>query len=118
MLCQILRNSSSLIFPCDMPFLTSEFLYCLLEKSIGSDITICGVKGRLQPRVGVYLDRCLPYIEDKIEKSQLSLLVLIKNNELSANIIEEKEVKNYGQPERLFFNINTKDELEKTADML
>ena len=66
----------------------------------------------------MYSDRCLPYIEDKIEKIQLSSCELIRNNELSTNIIEEKEVENYGQPERLFFNINTKDELEKTADML
>ena len=65
----------------------------------------------------MYSNRCLPYIEDKIERPP-SLLERIKNKELSTNIIEEKEVENYGQPERLFFNINTKDELEKATDML
>jgi len=52
----------------------------------------------------VYSNKCLPYIEDNIERNHLSLLELIKNKELSTNIdiIEEKEVENYGQPERLF----------------
>ena len=113
-----LLRSSSLIFPCDMPFLTSEFLYCLLEKSIACDITICRIKDKLQPQVGVYSNKCLPYIEDNIERNQLSLLELIKNRGLAINIIKEQEVKNYGAPERLFFNINTREDFAKAEEMV
>ena len=101
-----------------MTFLTSELLYCLLEKSIGSDITICRIKGRLQPQVGVYSSKCLPYIEDNIKRNQLSLVELTKNRELSKNIIKEQEVKNYGAPERLFFNINTREDFAKAEGMV
>lgn len=109
---------SSLIFPCDMPFLTSEFLSCLLEKSIDCDITICRIKGRLQPQVGVYSNKCLLYIEDNIKRNQLSLVELTKNRELSKNIIKEQEVRTYGEPQRLFFNINTREDFAKAEGMV
>ena len=114
----LLKNSRVLIFPCDMPFLTPEFLLFLRKESNQYDITVCRINGKIQPQVGVYSNNCLPYIEKKIENLQFDIHGLLDEKNLEFNIVEETEVKNFGNPERLFFNINTMEELNRAEEIL
>ena len=113
----LLRYGRCLIFPCDMPFLTAEFITFLREKSHYHDITICRINGKIQPQVGVYSGSCLPYIEENIEQRKFSLLGLLEEKNIKIKVIEEVEVKNFGSPEKLFFNINTIKELKRAEEI-
>ena len=113
----LLEREKVLIFPCDTPFLTPQLLSFIWRRGENFDITVCRIKNIIQLQVGVYSNRCLPYIEKRIERNRLSLMGLLEEKALKVEIIEEEEIKIFGDPEKLFFNINTKEELRKAEEI-
>lgn len=109
----LLQSGKVLILPCDMPFLTPELLSFLIENSVGHDITICRIGDRLQPQVGVYSKRCLPHLKDQMNKNLFALQDLAQNRNLAVCILDENELQKFGPLEKLFLNINTREDLEK-----
>ncbi len=105
-----------LLFPVDMPFLHPGFLAFLLREGEGRDLLVCRVGGEIQPQVGVYSRRCLPFVEERLERGAWSLKGLLEEP-LDGRVLEEDEVALWGNPARLFFNINTPEDLERAREM-
>jgi molybdopterin-guanine dinucleotide biosynthesis protein A len=106
------QHGRTLLLPCDMPFLTSAFLLFLLEQSRNHDITTCRVESLLQPHVGVYSQACLEKVRRFLEEGTYSLFLLVREGGLRVRMVEEEEIAAFGDPRRLFFNINTKRDME------
>jgi len=112
------RCERVVLLPCDMPFLTSELLRFLLRRAEGLDLLAPEVGGRLQPQVGVYGRACLPIIERNIERGELSLLALFEEPSLRRGVVGEEEVRKFGDPGRLFLNLNTEEDLRRAEGLI
>lgn len=109
----LLAYGRTLIFPCDMPFLTADFLLFLLERAAGHDITVCRLAGFVQPQVGIYSAGCLSRVKELIRAGTYSLFKLTRDGKLNVRIVDEEEFFHIGDPDKIFLNINTSEELEK-----
>ena len=105
-----------LIIPVDTPFLPMGLLETLLEEGEMVDILVCEINGRVQPQVGTYKRSCLLWIEQAFTQGDWSLKGLL-NRPLRRRVLRHNEVAVWGDPELMFFNINTPEDLE-TAEMI
>ncbi len=94
-----------LLLGCDMPFLTSELLHWLAAQP---GAAMAQVGDRAQP----LLSRCVPSQRDALTEAlaaRRSLRTAIMA--LSPQIVDERELQRFGDPERLCFNVNDPGEL-------
>src|SRR3989337_1767579 len=108
-----MKNLYGLVTPLDTPLLTSEFLNYLKENAIGYDVTVPRWERRIEPLIAVYSKNLLPIMKEWIKKNSASYLFVQETN-LRVRFIEEEEISKFGNPETLFLNINTEEDL-KTA---
>ncbi len=109
--------SRVLILPVDMPFLSTDLLSFLLHQEGGHDILTCQVRDALQPQVGVYSKSCLSFAKKNLAKGDCSLKGLL-STPLIVKVIRESELTIFGDPELMFLNINTPEDLEKATNKM
>jgi molybdopterin-guanine dinucleotide biosynthesis protein A len=114
----LVRYGRTLLLPCDMPFLNTPFLRLLLEKSRHTDIVTCRVGELVQPQVGVYSAECLGAVDEMIGQGRYSLFRMLQEGGLKVLVLEEEDVERFGDPVRLFLNINTADDLRHAEKLL
>ena len=114
----LLKNKRVLILPCDMPFMSHELLSYIIEQSIGYDITVPKVNNIIQMQTGVYSNKCIRPIEENIKNKQYSLFKLLNSNKLKVKIIEEYEIKKFGESNIMFSNINSPEDLKKAEKLI
>lgn len=109
---QGLRTAYGLVLACDLPLISVEVLSHLGNKVDGEiDMVVPRWGGRVEPLAGIYSKRCLPFLEDMINKERLAPKRLLSETDLRINFVEEEELSLFGEPKLLFFNVNTKEEL-------
>lgn len=97
---------------CDMPFIDPEFIAYMVKRSVSYDIVVPRSREGRQPLHALYSRRCLNRIERQIKENQLKIARLyecLKTLEIGPDEIaghSRKEV------ERMFFNVNTKEDWE------
>jgi molybdopterin-guanine dinucleotide biosynthesis protein A len=101
-----------LLLACDMPFLTPELLDWLagLEGAVMPEI-----EGRPQP----LLARCEPQHGPSLQeslRSESSLTAAMMA--LDPRIVDEEELRRFGRPEQLCFNVNDLDDLQAAEEWL
>jgi molybdopterin-guanine dinucleotide biosynthesis protein A len=96
---------------CDMPFLTSEFFEFVKLQKKDYDVLVPEYNSYLEPLAAVYSKKCLPFISDSLKKDQLKLKSFFPK--VKVRIIKETVIREIGEPEKLFFNINYKEDVEK-----
>ena len=104
------RKKKTLLFPCDMPLVTIEFLKILIDQADGFDITIPQQSGAIQPLCAVYSKNVIPAVEEQLQKGSFSLLSLLKNPKLRIKIVKVENKFNEDDTNFLFFNVNTPEE--------
>jgi len=98
---------------CDVPMISSDFIFWLLNKSGNASITLPMYKDKIQQMIGVYSKQVLSNFKESTEKEHLKLSQV--NKDMACEIIDiEKEYANFD--ELIFSNINTKNELISIAD--
>jgi molybdopterin-guanine dinucleotide biosynthesis protein A len=106
-----LQNSTSeknFIVGCDMPFVTREAIETVIKQSYGYQITLPLNADQLEPLFGVYTTDC------KDEWLRLVREGIVKLHELVTHFnLKKLKTDNNGLfAEKLFMNINTRQELE------
>lgn len=76
--------------------------------SRGMQTTVARVEGRLQPLPGLYLPADLPVLEGALH-AQASLRATL--GELDPGVLEETELRELGEPRRLYFSVNDRRDL-------
>jgi molybdopterin-guanine dinucleotide biosynthesis protein A len=94
---------------CDMPFVSEDLVRYLLAQAPDHDIVVPRMGGEFEPMHAVYTRTCLPVIAANLEARRLRLLALF--DAVRVRVVEEAEVRQFGDPERLFFNCNTPADL-------
>ncbi len=117
-LCKM-KNFYALVTSVDNPLLTIEFLNYLKENAIGYDAVVPRWKRGIEPLVAVYSKNPLLTMKEWIKKEKnLAPYLFVQELDLRVRFIEEEEISKFGDPEILFFNINTKEDLKKAKRMI
>lgn len=98
---------------CDMPFLNRPFIEYMIERCSNNDIVVPKSSDGLQPLHAIYSKRCLPSMKILIDRDQLKITGFYKG--LKILEIPEDIIKSYDPEEKMFINVNTREDLEKTS---
>ena len=110
------RHQRALVLAVDMPLVPVEFLRYLALAGAEADITLPRWV-RVEPLVGVYARSCIPPLAASLEQGRESLADFAQNTALAVRFVEEEEIRRFGEPRHLFFNVNTPEDV-KTAEVL
>jgi molybdenum cofactor guanylyltransferase len=112
------RSPRLLVIPVDMPLLTASFLRFLGGRDPDAAVTVPRWRAGLEPLVAVYHRHCLGEMADRVDRGDTALHSFISSTALAVRLVGETEIEVYGEPERLFLNINTPDDLIRAERLL
>jgi len=96
-----------------MPFVTGDLLRLLRDRASRSSFaTIPTGASGLEPFCAVYTPKCLPWIEAALAANDLRMTRLLDRLPEFARV-SATDVAAIGDPARLFFNVNTAEDLEE-----
>jgi molybdopterin-guanine dinucleotide biosynthesis protein A len=99
----------------DMPFVPVGLLQALVDGAVAGnyDAFLPESSGRrgLEPLCAVYGPACGPAIARRLETGDLKAISF--HTDVSVGILSLAEVKAFGDPDEMFFNVNTPDDLER-----
>ena len=100
---------------CDMPFLNEGIIRLLVSLSGHDDVIVPVVRGHYEPLHAIYSVRCLPGIEDLINKSDLKIAKMYSH--FSVLAVPESLLSEYDPRLRFIMNLNTPDDLKKAREL-
>ena len=107
------RRDGIVVIACDMPFASADLVRKFVEvaNSHGADLVVPQSGGRrgVEPLCAFYSNRCIAAIEDAIERDDLRMVGFY--DEVRTVTIPLVDVRRFGDPDVLFMNVNTRDEL-------
>lgn len=108
----VAAESSVLIVAWDMPFVPGALLRALRDAGEGGDAVVpeSGSKRGLEPLCAWYAPACIDPIEKRLTAGDLRVIGFYEDIRLVR--LPPSEVARHGDPERMFMNVNTPDELD------
>jgi molybdopterin-guanine dinucleotide biosynthesis protein A len=97
----------------DMPFVTEGLLGALAEGATEWDAFLPESDGRrgVEPLCAVYGPACRAAIERRLHAGDLRAIAF--HDDVRVGILSLEQVRRYGDPAELFFNVNTPDDLKR-----
>jgi molybdopterin-guanine dinucleotide biosynthesis protein A len=97
----------------DLPFLTASLLSALLEGMTGVDACVpeSGGPRGLEPLCAAYGQPCRSAIERRIAAGDLRAIAF--HDDVRVGTLPLARVRTFGDPARLFFNVNTPEDVER-----
>jgi len=97
----------------DMPFVTPGLLGALVDGSAGYDAFLPESDGKrgVEPLCAVYGPACAPAIERRLALGDLKAIGF--HPEVKVGTLPLERVREFGEPDVLFFNVNTPEDLER-----
>ncbi len=101
---------------CDMPFIKPQLVKLLLERSSLGDVVVpCSSKGP-EPLMAIYSKCCLQPIRESLESGEKRLISFFES--VKVYYLKAEEISKVDLEEISFFNINTREDLEKAREMI
>lgn len=99
----------------DMPFVTAPLLHALIARFDQGDVDAVlpessGRRG-LEPLCAVYGPACSPAIAQRLASGDLKAISF--HDDVRVGIVPLAQVRTFGAPDDLFFNVNTPEDLER-----
>lgn len=94
----------------DMPFLDIGLIRYMVKESDGFDAVVPRVGSLLEPLHALYSKRCVPAVEKHLEENDLRVQSFL--GDVRTRYIEGGEIRRFGDPEAIFFNINCREDIE------
>jgi molybdopterin-guanine dinucleotide biosynthesis protein A len=113
----LVHAETVLVVAWDMPFVTDALVRALVSRlttEVGAVVPV-GPRGP-EPMCAVYTRDCLDAFQRALDAGDLRLTALVERLPRVAPL-PLREIEKLGEPERLFFNVNTPDDL-RAAEML
>lgn len=95
---------------CDMPFLSKAFIKYMMEHVGSYDIIVPDPADGLQPLHAIYEKSCLPSIKKVISANELKITGFYRG--LKIFRISEDIIKSFDPEGRMFFNVNSREDLK------
>ena len=107
----------ALVVAWDMPFVSPGLLDALARKSDGYDAFLPQSGGRrgLEPLCAVYGPACEPAIRARLDRRDYRAIGF--HPEVRVGTLPLAEVAAFGDPDTLFFNVNTADDLARAEEL-
>lgn len=106
-------GSAVLIVAWDMPFVPAELLRALraLAEGDGSDVAVpeSGSRRGVEPMCAYYAPPCLPAIERAVARDDRRVVAFF--DEVRVTRMNAEDVARVGDPEHIFMNVNTPEDL-------
>jgi molybdopterin-guanine dinucleotide biosynthesis protein A len=107
-------KAAVLVVAWDMPFVSGALLRHL--RALGDDgvdavLPASGSRRGLEPMCAWYAPTCLPAIEAALDRDDRRLVAFL--DDVHVTRVPAEVVARFGDPERLFLNVNNADELER-----
>lgn len=101
----------------DMPFVSRELLVRLGAALEGHDVAVPAGPGRrgVEPLCAAYGPACGPAIASALERGNRRAIGFHRG--LRVAILPLEEIRRIGDPDRLFFNVNTPDDLTRAQEL-
>lgn len=109
------RHEAAFFAACDMPFLDRELIAYMLSLAGGADAVVPVVDGIYEPMHAVYTRACLPAITASLDAGIYKITRFY--DQVRVRSLPEPEVARFGAPEKLFFNCNTPDDLQRALEL-
>ncbi len=107
-----------LVLAWDMPFVPPELLQSLIKRSDSFDAFLpenpCS-ENELEPLCAVYYPPCLAPIRRSLADEDFRVQGFLKSVRTGA--LPSSEVARYGDPDAVFFNVNTAEDLEQAQEL-
>lgn len=97
------------VIGCDMPLVTIDYIKLLLSRNKGYDVLVARYRGYLEPLGGIYSQNCIKPIERALENNELKIKSFY--SEVKVEVLEEYQIRKITNPEMVFFNFNTIEDL-------
>lgn len=110
-------RTGALCVSCDMPFVTAALLNAVLghAEQTGAAVVMPASNGRRgrEPLCAFYSVACLPHLELRLRRGPHQLYSLL--DECGGSLLPPERVAELGDPDRLFFNVNTHEDLQRAT---
>lgn len=110
------RFDYNLVVACDMPFIDCHLAEYLIRKAKEVDAVVPCIKGLPQPLFAVYSRACYPVIEELLLCGIYKCTAFLPR--VKVCYVEDEEMGNIVDLERVFFNVNTQKEWEQALEWL
>jgi molybdopterin-guanine dinucleotide biosynthesis protein A len=106
----------ALVLACDMPFVTEALLRHLLARAAEGWLVVAPrLAGRWEPLCAVYSAECGPLLQRECAGERAALRGFLEDHRDEVLALGEADLVQFGEPSRLFANINTPRDLERAA---
>jgi molybdopterin-guanine dinucleotide biosynthesis protein A len=108
-----MTNTRCIVNPVDTPGLTAGLLEYMKEISGGFDVVMPVWKNNPEPLIAVYSRNVIPVIKRFFEEGRNPAphLLAAEGDGLGVRLIAESEIARFGDPELMFRNVNTPEDL-------
>lgn len=100
------RGGPVVVLACDMPFVPPELIAFLAK--LDSTVVVPRIGAHLQPLLARYSPTATPALEAAIERATPLREAI---GALDSLILEHQDLARFGEPERIAFNVNDRDDL-------
>lgn len=101
---------------CDMPFLSPAVARLVIDRAGEADVVIPRSGAQLETLHACYAKACLAPMERRLRAGQLKIVGFF--DDVRVLEIPESDVARLGDPERVFMNVNTPEELDRARALL
>jgi molybdopterin-guanine dinucleotide biosynthesis protein A len=101
----------NLVVAADMPFLNESLLRYMIKVADGYDFVLPHVNSWYEPLHAIYSRNCIDPIKSILEQGKKVIVELF--NHVKVRYVEAKEIEQFDPKHLSFFNINTKEDLER-----
>ena len=98
---------------CDMPLVPARLISWLAQ--LEEEVAVCEAGGRLQPLLGRYSPSACDQLAESLERGD-SMTDAVKA--LDPFVVTSDKIERFGDPARIFFNINSPEDLATAEKML
>ncbi|MBM7865535.1 NTP transferase domain-containing protein [Heliobacterium gestii] len=109
------NHRNNLVVACDMPFVEAPLAQALLELAPGYDVVVPQWRDYLQPLFAVYAKTCIAPIEACLRGDIRKIIAFYP--QVRVRYAGEPLLRQWGDPERIFFNVNTPADLAAASAM-
>lgn len=97
-------NPYVFVVACDMPFINVRVAEFLVAHAEGYECVVPVIRSYPEPLYAVYGKSCLPKVQDFLSTGRRRVVDLFST--VRVNYISESEIRDLGEPEKIFFNVN------------
>ena len=101
----------------DLPFLDRGLVLSLIEKAQGADAAVPFYRGFYEPVCAAYRSRMLPVLSRYRADPSGPLSTCFQDPSVVVERVIEREIRRFGDPDLLFLNVNTREDLQRARSV-